>query len=306
VTHFKVDAAQFMAERDREGRCAVHYALTTDSMPMVREVLSMWSGSSGGRRGAFEDAMFLKDSEGNIPFAHFLKQNASKSVARFLLNRFDDSNFCDLSRSESIDRRMRMIFAPNDHGEVAIVEEYLSAKEMEKMPTGIVSEYVFEFLNSIERVDGGNADLVGFCLLFSTKLSRIKLIAEKIGDDKAILERVLNVRNSSNHDALYRLVASGKIREFEWLLSEVVPDGHQSLYSRSAHSGDTTLMKLLERGNLRMAGMLMEKVHDHQLRAQLLRTESFRTLSGGGSALDTAQRMGRKAVVEWIARIGAQ
>jgi len=273
---------------------------------------------------------------GNTPFSFFLKENGSSEMALYVLNRFDDkareeqegreaatsaaghsksrkmvtllpmdqqeykSQSSVGSMARNIDEKMAMIFSKNKNQEVPLIEEY--ALKM-PMPMDIVSDFVYEYISSLKEDSiYDNVEMVGYCLLFEVQrgaMSRIQLIIEKIRDNKELLDRVLRVRNLSNHDALYRLVATGKMRQFAWLL-DVVPDDHECLFSRSLDRGDTVFMRLLEQGQLVLADKLLLKIGDNRKKLELLKTKRMKRIEGGGSALEIATRKRIEPVIEWL------
>jgi len=331
------DLHNFIEEKDHKGKTVLHYAVKSGSREMVQEVLTLLMGTD--EKAQYADLMMNSEDEmGNTPFSYFLKTNGSDDMARYLLNRFDDKFREDLRKRETatsasgkrqkrkvtltatsfkagsdsfkagssigslaqnIDDQVEMLFASNKNGEIAIIEEYASKIQM---PMGIVSDFVYEYISSIKDVNVDNVEWVGYCLLFAAQqgaMARIQLIIEKIGDDQDMLNRVLSARNQSHHDALYRLVETGKMRQFSWLLDEV-PADHQCLYSQSLLCGDTTLMRLLEGGQLLLAQKLLGKINDNRRKLQLLNTRRFKRIDGGGSALEIAKRKGVEPVIEWL------
>jgi len=332
---FQVDLQNFVDDKDHKGRTVMHYAVKSGSREMVKEILSLFMDDpDGADYGELMNGDSLKDEMGNTPFSYFLKQNGSSEMTLYLLNKFDDKAkeeqrmrdavtsasgaiskrkvtlevpFGQEYRAQSsvgslaqnIDEKLAMLFARNKDGEIPLLEEY--AVEMD-MPMDVVTYFVYEFLSSIKEVHVENVELVGQCLLFAAqegKMSRMLLIVDKIGGDEEMLDRVLRVRNQSNHDALYKLVATGRMREFAWLLDSV-PDDHPCLFSRSLHRGDTAFMRLLEEGQLNLADKLLAKIKGKEIRLKLLNTERFKRIEGGGSALDIARRKKVEPVIEWL------
>ena len=114
-----------------------------------------------------------------------------------------------------------------------------------------------------------------------------------------MLDIVLRSKNRSQHDALYRMVATGKIRQFAWLLDQV-PQNHVCLYTRSNHRGDTVFMRLLEMGQLSLAGKLLGKITDNEVKLKLLMVKRLKRFEGGGSALEIAKRKKIEPVIEWL------
>ena len=144
--------------------------------------------------------------------------------------------------------------------------------------------------------------MVGYCLLYAVQrgeMARMQLIFEKIDSNQDILDRVLRIQNQSSHDALYRLVATGKMRLFSWLLDRV-PDDHPCLYSRSLLRGDTVFMRLLDLGQLSLASKLLLKINDKAVKLKLLETKRLKRVEGGGSALEIAMRKKIEPVIGWI------
>lgn len=281
----------------------------------------------------------LKDEMGSTPFSYFLKENGSSEMTLYLLNRFDDkareeqrmreavtsasgahgkrkvtvtekspfaaqefrSQSSVGSVAQNIEDKLNVLFGKNKNGEIPLIEEY-AASDGVHMPMDIVSDCVYEFISSIKEVHRDNVEMVGCCLLFAVQrgaMARIKLIIDKIGKDQDMRDQVLSIRNLSNHDALYRLVATGNMRQFSWLL-ERVPNDHSCLYSRSLLRGDTTFMRLLEAGQLSLAERLLKKISDNAVKLKLLRTKRVKRIEGGGSALDIAKRKKIEPVIEWI------
>merc|ERR1719433_364439 len=184
------------------------------------------------------------------------------------------------SLAQNIDEKIMMLFTPNKNGEIALVEEY--AVNM-KMPTEIASDFVYEYISSIKEVHVDNVEWVKYCLLFAAErgaMARIQLIIEKVKGNEDMLKRVLKAKNKSNHDALYRLVATGKMTVFSWLLDNV-PDDHECLDSQSLLRGDTVLMRLLEGGQLILAERLLIKINDDQRKLQLLNSRRLKRIEGG-------------------------
>ena len=280
---FQVNLQNFIDHRDHRGRTVMHYAVRSGSREMVKELLTLYMEET-----QYGDLMIaaLKDENGNIPFSYFLKENGSPEMMLYLLNRFDDkqreeqrmretvtsasgryanrkvtvteratqqleyrcqSSVGSLARN--IDDKIAMLFAKSKNGEIPLIEEY--AVDMD-MQMGIVSDYVYEYISSIKTVGYDNFEMVGYCLLFAAQraeMTRMQLIIEKINGNDEMLREVLRIRNMSHHDALYRLVVTGKMRLFAWLLGEV-PDDHECLFSQSLLRGDTTFMRLLEMGQM--------------------------------------------------------
>merc|ERR1719499_1707710 len=166
----------------------------------------------------------------------------------------------------------------------------------------VVSEIVYEFINTINEVNVDNVEKVGYCLLFVAQrgeMARMQRIIERINGNEDMLNRVLSVQNQSHHDALYRLVETGKMRQFSWLL-DVVPDDHQCLYSKSLLRGDTVFMRLLDEGQLLLAEKLLGKISDNEVKLQLLNRKRLKRIDGGGTALEIATRKRIEPVIQWI------
>ena len=331
-----VDWRNFIEHRDHKGRTVMHYAVKSGSREMVKEVLSLYM--EGSEKTLYSDLMIesLKDEMGNTPFSYFLKENGSDEMALYLLNRFDDkareeqrareavasasgtrskrrvtynenvfspqenrSQSSVGSIAQNIEDKLQMLFSKNKNGEIPLIEEYATEKNM---PTDIVSDHVYEFISSIKSVHMENVEMVGYCLLFAVRrgaMARMKLIIEKINGDDDMLNEVLRVRNRSGHDALYRMVATGKMRQFSWLLDRV-PNDHLCLYSRSLLRGDTVFMRLLELGQLSLAAKLLGKITDNEVKSELLMAERLKRFEGGGSAVDIAKRKKIEPVIEWL------
>jgi len=203
------------------------------------------------------------------------------------------------SLANNIDEKLAMLFAKNKSGEIPLIEEY--AVDMD-MPMCIAGGFVYEYICSVKDVGMDNVEMLGHCLLFSAQreeMSRMLLIMDKLLGDEGMLYQVLNVRNQSNHDALYRLMATGNMRQFAWLL-DIVPDNHPCLWTRSQHRGDTVLMRLLEAGQLMLAKKLLSKIDDKRIRLKLLMNKRLKRIEGGGSAMDIARRKKVEPVIEWL------
>ena len=335
---FNVDLQRFIEERDHKGRTVMHYAVKSGSREMVKEVLSLYMDGPEEIQYADLMISALKDEMGSTPFSYFLRKNGSSEMTQYLMNRFDDkareeqrmreaatSTTMKHSRKvtvaekvpfapkdyrsqssvgsikHNIDEKLTMLFAKSKNGEIPLIEEYAVEANM---PMEIVSDYVYEFISSIKEneVQEDKVELMGYCLLFAAQreaMARMQLIIEKIGDNNDVLDRVLRIRNQSNHDALYRLVATGNVRQFSWLLS-VVPDDHVCLYSESFLRGDTVFMRLLEMGQLSLAEKLLSKISDNAVKLNLIETKRFKRINGGGSALDIATMKKREPVIQWI------
>ena len=336
---FQVNLQNFIDHKDHKGRTVMHYAVKSGSREMVRKVLSLYMEGPDETQYADLMIDALKDEMGMTPFSYFLKKNGSSEMALYLLNRFDDkvreeqrareavtsasgirskrkvtvnesprspfaaqeyrSQSSVGSLAQNMDEKLAMLFSKSKNGEIPLIEEY--AVEMD-IPMDIVSDHVYEFISSIKDTHADNVEMVGHCLLFAAQrgeMARMQLIIEKIDDNEEILDQVLRVRNQSHHDPLYRLVATGNIRQFSWFL-DIVPDDHSCLYSRSLLRGDTVFLRLLDLGQLSLAAKLLGKISDNGIKLKLLKTKRLKTIEGGGSALDIATRKRIEPVIEWI------
>jgi len=334
--NFKDKLSRFIDESDMLGRTALHYAVKSGSREMVGEILKMYldivdaPGIASQQTSYSELIEGLRDDLGDTPFSYFLKENGSPEMCLYLLNRFDDKarkdqqmrdaatsatgrgrvTITDIhdaqpqssvgSLARNIDEKMGMLFSRNPNTrEIPLIEEY--AAEMD-MPMDIVSDFVYEYMVNLHEVDMSTYEMVGYCLLFEVQreesMARIQMIIEKVkGSD--MLDDVLQVRNQSNHDALYRLAATEKLREFAWFLDEV-PNDHECLWTRSLHRGDTAFMRLLDAGQKTLAKKLLDKITNKEKRLMLITMRREKRIEGGGTALEIAIRKNIKPVIDWL------
>jgi len=334
--NFKDKLSLFIDKRDMFRRTALHYAVKSGSREMVGEILKMYldivdaPGIASQQISYSELIERLEDDLGDTPFSYFLKENGSPEMCLYLLNRFDDKarkdqqmrdaatsatgrgrvTITDIhdaqpqssvgSLARNIDEKMGMLFSRNPNTrEIPLIEEY--AAEMD-MPMDIVSDFVYEYMVNLREVDMSTYEMVGYCLLFEVQreesMARIQMIIEKVREWN-MLDDVLRVRNQSNHDALYRLAATEKLREFAWFLDEV-PNDHECLWTRSLHRGDTAFMRLLDAGQKTLAKKLLDKITNKEKRLMLITMRREKRIEGGGTALEIAIRKNIKPVIDWL------
>ena len=271
---------------DPAGLSSLHHAVKTGHIGIFKEILSIYERNE---RGKLQTLIFnTKDNAGNNPFALAIKEGVVYGKLRkWIMNEIGGDYVA----------KMNLLFSPNKNGVVPSISAY-----QESLGLDFAHDEIYEYFTKKRVVNSGNAVLAGRALMFLARfdaMPTMKLIIEAV-EDEMVLDKVLSVTNKSNNDILYNLQSYNRWNCLKWFLSEVIPDDHPSLWSRSEHSGNTALKKILEAGKIGIAEMLLAKITDIDRRQKLLDARTFPGSNGNESALDWAQKRNIKPIVDWL------
>jgi len=271
---------------DQCGLSSIHYAVRSTQISIFKKVLSIYERNE---KGDFKALMQLRDNAGNSPFTLAIKEGINLgNLQKWIMNRFGDD----------LDSKLKLLFSENNDGEVPLIAGYESSAQL-----STAHDYIYEYFTKNKVVNEANAVFAGRALIFLAKLggrmSTMKVIINAVEDD-AVLNKVLSVVNTSNHDILYKLNQYRQMDAFKWFLTEVVPVDHPCLYSQSSYSGKTVFMELVKDGNLHLAEKLLEKITDNKIKLQLLTAKTLPGQHGDESALDWAQKRNIIPIIGWL------
>ena len=282
-------AENLVFNTDPAGLSSLHYAMKTGNISIFKEILSMYEKND---KGNLKTLIFnTKDNAGNNPFALAIKEGVGFSdLKKWIMNELGEDYIA----------KMDLLFSPNKN-EMPIIAGYQRSVEL-----GTAHNEIYEYFTKTKGVNSGNAEVAGRALLFLARyegaMSTIKMIIKAVEDEnrEMVLNKVLNVKNNSNSNIVYQLVKYRQWNCLKWYLSEVIPDDHPCLWSRSESSGNTALKLILQNGQIGIAEMLLGKITDNDRRQKLLTTRAFSGRYGNESALDWAQKWNIKPIVEWL------
>eukprot|EP01084_Bolivina_argentea_P257011 432906_1 len=135
-----------------------------------------------------------------------------------------------------------------------------------------IKQYFQQFNNDIINNDNDdNKDeyddefFIGVSLFYLSKhnWSLLKLITSKIKNNKNILSKILNIKNSDNETILYNICKT-KDNQYiiKWYLNEIIPINHPILFQIENINGNTVLMLLIKHGLIYLAEIFLNKIQN--------------------------------------------
>merc|ERR1719474_398873 len=306
VLSHKSFSVNIVFDKSANGLSALHYAMRTGKIDIFKEVFSIYSQHEKGDIKAL--MLNTRDNEGNTPFMRAVKEGRTDlgKLHIWIMNQFGGD----------VESKMRMLFGQNKNKEIPLIASYQSSPSL-----STAHDHIWEYFTMIKVVNEGNADLAERALVFLARFESgrptMRLIVEATQKNMVVLNRVLNLRDSSIDDVLYTLTkyvgspSSNRERDendgvfsrmgtLEWFLTKVVPDNHPCLFSQSTHSGNTAFLHLVRNGKIKMAEILLAKITDDETKLQLLNAKTLPGRHGGESAMDWAKKRNIKSVVDWL------